>query len=64
MEKGEENRRMLNPLRIYEIFVENKAALHAGFRDHVARTWPGTASGSRGPPTIRMRLNPNPKRKA
>ena len=28
---------MINQLRIYEIFEENKAAFHARFRDHAAR---------------------------
>ena len=37
MEKSEENRRMIDQLRIYEIFEENKAALRAGFRGHAAR---------------------------
>jgi hypothetical protein len=38
---------MIQQLRIYEIFENNKAAFHARFRDHAARIMrASTASGS------------------
>ncbi|MDJ0943611.1 MAG: NIPSNAP family protein [Kiloniellales bacterium] len=36
-DEDEGDRRVINQLRIYEIFEHNKAAFHGRFRDHAAR---------------------------
>ena len=36
---------MVHQLRIYEIFVHKKAALHASFRDHAVRLLRATGYG-------------------